>query len=372
MLLDRIPEKNFPNNHLVTLSVSDELSILTEQLPPNDTDWGLDYVEFSFMVNPDLCSLTDSMWTWEGIGKHRDSDQEYSTHIANVQFGDASVKIKFKPEQTKAYVSFNPSRALKPKSTYLLPPAALSAVINALLDQIHGAVHPLFDRVDSATGQITRDENWVSEITVHRLDVARNFIIDELPMVKAHLINATPRYGKINHLYWDRNGGWTLQNSTKKVGHDRIYDKYAELNGVESEDGVGVAEGTFRFESQLHKDRLKKFGLKTLDQVTDYTVWNALKTRWEACNWDVQLPESGTVVKALEPLSVALKEGLIGYLFLASQGATSCMTKEHIRERNRLARQYGLQPGIDLYELGEPTRQLDLQTGRLIPISSAG
>lgn len=369
-MLNLESKENFPNNHLVTQSVTAGTSSLPTQLTAKDTQWGVDYVEFSFTVNNDLCSLSDSMWTWDGSGKSRDSDVEHSTHIANVSLGGAEVKITYKPEHSKAYVSFNPSRVLKPKSAYLLPPAALPAVINGLLDQIQSAVHPEFDPVDLSTGDIARDGNWTQLINIHRLDAARNFLIDDLPMVKAHLINATPRYGKVNHLYWDQKGGWTLQNSTKRVGHDRIYDKYAELDGIEPEEGVGVAEGTFRFEAQLHKDRLKKFNLKTLDKVTDENVWNALKTRWNACNWDVVVPEAGTIIGALEPLSVALKEGLIGYLFLASQGAISGMSKEHIRDRNRLARQYGLQPGIDLHELGEPTRKLDLEAGGLVPIAS--
>jgi hypothetical protein len=362
--------KKFNNNPLVTLSVSPGASPAQQQGPAPDAEWGIDYVSFSFPVDESQSSIASPLWTWEGSGKFLDSDKESLSRKAELMLGGAKVKVTYKPEYGRAYVAFNPSRAIKPKSAYLLPPGALKAVINSLLDELQDALYPTFDEVNVRDDVFTRHALWHEDICIHRLDAARNFYVDDAPAVKKALVNARPKYGKVNHLYWDRDGGWTLQNSTKKVGHDRIYDKYAELDGLIPDEGMKVKEGTFRFEAQLHKDRLKKFGLKTLADVSDERVWNALKTRWERCMWDVQVPEPGTALKAVQGLPMAKKEGLLGYLYLASQGATGDMTKEHIRERNRQAKCLNLQPGMDLYELGVPTRQLDLYCGELVPIVS--
>ena len=363
--------EKFNTNHLVTQSGTAGTSSLPKQGPAMDCEWGVDYLSFSFPVDESQSSLSSSLWTWEGSGKHRDSDKEYTVYKAKLTLGNAVVQVTYKPEYAKAYVDFNPSRAIKPKSAFLSPPAALKAIVSALLDQLQDALCPAFDVVDAWTGAFTRLEQWDELISIHRLDVARNFFIDDVPTVKAHLMKAQPKYGKTNHVYWDRKGGWTLQNSTKKVGHDRIYDKYAELQGISPDDGIGVQAGTFRFEAQLHKDRLDKFGLKALYQVTDENVWNALLTRWEACLWAIQVPERGTLLKAVADLPAAKKEGLLGYLYLAAEGQTSSLTKEHVRDRNRLAKSLGLQPGMSLSDLGVPTRQLDLYSGTLIPIDCA-
>ncbi len=143
-----------------------------------------------------------------------------------------------------------------------------------------------------------------------------------------------------------------------------FYDKYAEMLKTIGPDPDGPHDGTYRYETQLRGDRIKKFGLHRLDYVTENRVWEALESRWSSCRWAVKLPEVINILDALNGESTAMKESLCGYLTLAELGGTSDMNSQHLRRRDQQARDLGLTPGKPVSEQGKPSRVLNIHAGK--------
>jgi hypothetical protein len=334
---------------------------------PTDDQWGIDTIELSFDVNADLSSIDDSLWTSQSTRIFADSKKSNNSLVGTLHKEFADVRVTLFIDRAICKLQFNAARLLTPVSPNLLPPSAIQPLVIGILDDIQSAVVPIFDVWDS-TGTISRGADWVDHMRVVRIDNARNFYLDDPQSVKKALMNAKPLRNKLNHCYWDSKGGWTLANGSKQAGMDRIYDKAAELAQQKAENGFTCAAGTYRFEAQLRKERLQRAGMTKLSGVTDENVWKAIKMRWDDCHWGVLLPEIGTLKKAVEPLSVANQESLLGYLYLAERGWTDGMSASHIRNRDALAKSVGLIPGMPLAELGAPSRQLDLWAGKIIDI----
>jgi hypothetical protein len=334
---------------------------------PADPDWGIDTVTLSFDVNPDLCSLEDPLFTSESTRFFKDSAKSYDQLTGNLQKSFADIRVVLFVSQGICNLSFNAARLLTPASASLLPAGALKPLVAGILDDIQSAVVPLFDSFDSQ-GTLVRDADWAEKVRVTRLDVARNFVLDDPAATKAALLKTKPKNGKFNHLYWDNRGGWTLANSTKSSGMDRLYDKSAELANHLEDAAFAHIDGLYRFEAQLQKDRIQAHYLNKLSLINDERVWSAILKRWEACRWDVLLPERGTLQAALNPLSLAKRESLIGSLFLTEKGWTEGMNASHVRTRDVLARSVGLLPGMALNELGLAARKLDLRAGKIVDI----
>jgi hypothetical protein len=265
-------------------------------------------------------------------------------------------------------LSFNAARVVSEKSAYLLPPNALATVIEKLLDELQDVIMPCFDTLNSRTGEIVRDPDWKALVNVSRIDLARNL---RIPFQKAWLKKAielqVPSYGRHTIIHRSAQGGWTVQNATQTDGEDRIYDKNAELRRHVIEDSIDMAEGLFRFESQLMKERLSRHGLTTLSRVNDERVWQALETRWKACKWGVAVGGTDPIVGALEQLELSQQESLLGFLHLSSLDAYEDKTTSHYKRLAKLAAQYGLTPGMELSSMTKPEYQLDLFAGELTP-----
>jgi hypothetical protein len=296
----------------------------------------------------------------------RDDMPEADTLVGRLELETGVVRVSLFTARSFCHVEFNAAREVSPKSAALLPPDALAPIVRGVIERLHQDSWPEFIRVTD-DGEIVWDTDWASQVRFVRLDIARNFDIDDPPSVKYGLVAVRGSYAKDHVLHTDARGGWTLSNRTKRSGCDRFYDKSAEFANYGLDERLIAPRGTmFRFEAQLQKDRLDALGLRTLAHMTDDTAWRALQARWDATGWGCWLPGQSDVATALKGLSLPQKQRLIGFLHQMAIGDTSEMSKSHLREMTARAKAAGLVPGMPVALLGPPTQRLDLVAGTLV------
>lgn len=349
------------------------VEILNEKAPrpvvPTDNELGIDTVRMFIPVNLDLCEWESSLWGYESTGNSSVKNRTYN-HLETVISHDfADVKVVLYPDTAIARLSFNAARLLTPKSRQLLDPDALLPLVDGVLNSVSHLVVGAFDSVDPATGLFIRDPNWADHVGLTRLDIARNLFIDSPQDVRMTLEKLQPHKGKTMHKYWDAEGGWTLWNKTKTTGSDRLYDKAAELAAHTKDDTLAAEnDGWYRFETQLEKDRIKRFGFSKLSGITRERVWQALETRWDKCGWGVMLPEQGQLKEMLENVPIKERMAFLGFLEAASRHQTALMHPPQVTKMQKLAKKLGVTPGVSLDEQGLLTRQLSLYEGKIIDV----
>jgi hypothetical protein len=193
--------------------------------------------------------------------------------------------------------------------------------------------------------------------------------VDDPFQFKSKIEAANPKNKKNKYLYESGSDGWGLVNSTSTNGRETIYDKEVELDLDDFEEKFEQKGKTmFRFEAQLRRDRLKKFGFITLESITPEKVWTAIATRWNACNWDVTLNQAGNISLAVRDLSSNECSGLLGYLSKKHLGLESKITVGEERKYGALAKQLGMQIGKPVHEQGNPTRQVSIYLGTIVDL----
>jgi len=333
--------------------------------PFSDGNAGIDTCVFSIPVDMNTVDSESSLWTCEDSSEYRDSGKVRHKLTGHLQMEYADIRIVLFPQYEHIRLTFNAARLITPKSAVLLHPDALKPLVAAILGEIRPAVTAAFD-IDSSTGEVRRDPNWASYVKTLRLDIARNLSVDQPEEMKAALQATKPKYGKQMRMYWDANGGWTLDAGTQRNGHDRIYDKAAERENFDIDATIDAEDGLFRYETQLEGDRLEKFGLKTLDSINTDRVWEALKARWDALGWGVTIPEPNTVLTAVSHLPQAEQDSLLGFLFKCAQGKVDGYTPARLRLMHQKARECGLIPGVPIDLQGVARRVLSLEQGKFI------
>ncbi len=358
-------QKNEKNLLVTPQNFHDAVAVMQQWAFVPEGQAGIDYIQCSFPVDISQCDYSSDIWTGNSSGNDLKGGTTYDVQKGEIHLGHANIQIKLNVESETATLSFNPSRLSTPKSTFLLHPDELLGHVEAVIEAASGAVFPLFDKINPLTGTVERSPHWASHVRISRIDLSRNFYVDDPVNVKKLLNLSKPKNGKTLIEYRALKLGWTLENVTKKEGKDIFYDKHAAMLKTIGSDPEGPQEGAYRYETQLRGDRIKKFGLNRLDYVTAERVWEALESRWNACRWAVQVPEVISILDALDGESTAKKESLCGYLALAELGGTQGMKSNHLRRRDQQARDLGLTPGKPVSEQGKPTRVLNIYAGKI-------
>ena len=335
---------------------------------PNDSDHGVDWVNLRIALDPSSIDLSSPIWTVNKNGKLPDPDLTYDAYYANIPFGETVVESVIYVDTMRLYMRFNPSTALYGKSKSILPADALRPLVGKLIDECYKHFAPAFDHVDDQ-GTVSRDPLWAEKVWISRLDCARNLQIIDTVRFKQAIEKATPRNKKTKYIYESGIDGWGVVNKTKTVGQDRVYDKDVELALHDADEILSQVEGTcFRFEAQLQSDRLDKFGLRRLSDVSTGRVWQVIEERWIDCRWDVTFAEPGTAAKAMQHLSASDKTGLLGYLGKHQLGFLEDITISAARKYGPMAKSLGLIPGMPLEAQGAATQVADIFSGRVIDL----
>lgn len=175
---------------------------------------------------------------------------------------------------------------------------------------------------------------------------------------------------KTKYIYESKADGWGVVNKTKTTGQDRVYDKEVELKLHQVDEKLSQEGGAcFRFETQLERDRIDQFGLRTLSKINDENVWAAINERWHACRWDVTVNEPGTAKTAMVNLTPSEKSGLIAYLGKHQLGLEDEITESGHRKYRTMAKSLGFVPGKPLESQGKATRKASISEGRLVDLA---
>jgi hypothetical protein len=358
---------NIYNNHLLSES---ETTRLTNNQPavPADNNHGIDWIGFGFDVNPNLGDYLSSLWTINKAGNHPEPDTVYNNLWMDLPIGKTVASVNLQPEKLRCYVHFNPSTALYGKTSQLAPYNSCIRLVTTLLDALQPFVHAQFDLVDDF-GNITRSNLWERSVGLTRLDCARNVYISDTFQAKKCLQLQKPKNMKTKFTYENGKNGWGLVNKTMAEGEDKIYDKEEQLRSSGGVLPTPDPRGTlFRFETELKRSRLKKYGFRTLADINETYAWEAIQDRWEACRWGVQLLEPGTLAKSISGLSYTQQCGVVEYLAMHSLGLGDGFTESRHRHMGSLVRQLGLQLGEPLEVQGAAQFKLDLYSGQFIAI----
>ena len=333
---------------------------------PNDSEHGVDWVNLRIDLDPSSIDLSSPLWTVDRNGNLPDPDITYRCYYAQIPFGETHVDTTLSIDSMRVYLRFNPSTALYGKTKNILPAPALKPLVEKLLTECFQHFSANFDHVDER-GTITRDPRWADLVWISRLDAARNLYIPDDFRFKKAIEAATPRNKKTKYIYESGLDGWGVVNKTKTAGQDRIYDKEAELSLHEADEILSQNLGTcFRFETQLQRDRLDKFNLRRLSDVTAESVWRVIAERWADCRWDVTFNEPGTIANAIAHLSASEKSGLLGYLGMHQLGFANQVTASGHRKYGAIARGLGLVPGQPLEDQGATNQYVDIFVGSVV------
>jgi hypothetical protein len=293
-------------------------------------------------------------------------------HDMPLPHGQFKITVRLYTARNICHLEFPSARFLSADRRDLLPPDALSRVARIIIEDLHTVVWPMFMPI-TEDGEILWDEDWETKVKVRRIDIARNFHVNDPAVVKASLAAIKSRYQKAWTIDGTAQGGWTITNKTDSSGRDRFYEKDAEMRSKglpddEAEDTLASDSTLFRFETQVEKSRLAGLGMATLSDVNATSAWEALEARWEATRWGSPLPGKGEVADAVSALSAKQQMEVIGFMHMAEVGADMNMTDWQRRRLRQLARECGLTPGVPVEMLGDPTTRLDLRTGTIVPL----
>ena len=362
-------ESKNANNLLVTPQ-NDYSTALVETNPtrPMDKEWGIDTVVLSVPVLEQDQDFPDCDWDYIDGRVYEGADQ--SSYVSNVSYENASIRVSYRPIHKAMFITLNAARLTTAKSVELLPPKALKPLLAKLFVDLVGQIplRPAFVSLDR--GEIGLRDEWEKQVSFVRLDCGRNFIVDNPEAIKLALTQQRGKYHKLTHMYFNKDG-WTLVNASKTQGMDRIYDKSAELKSLEQEERFEWDRKWLRFEAQLMRDRLKKYGLKTLDKIEDQRVWDAIEDRWNRCEWGVSLPGPGSLADLSRLLPSKKRIEFFGYMAACTFGFLDVLDQLVIRRCKKAVKSLNVTPGSPLDSYGPMSRKLSLWHGEVVSEETA-
>ena len=343
----------------------------TAPLAVSDWTWGIDTVRIALPVDIQQCDPQSVLWHSSSSRNLRNSETEADafagSHFVTTPHGTEKIRVFLYTGSATCHLEFNAARIVSSDRLHLLPPDALQSLVHGLIDELRHSIWPAFVQV-TEDGEALWADDWAARVKFKRLDLARNFTVSDPDLVKAALDSVQSRHQRERVNYRSRKAGWTITNTTKTGGHDKIYDKAAELEDCH-DTHLTSADGLFRFEAQIKGDRLNTLGIARLSDLNELSAWNALLHRWSQTRWGSPLPSPDGLLQAVQRLPIRQQCALVGYLHFAAEGMTSRFTESQQRTLRKHAKACGLTPGMPVHLLGVPRQRLDLFHGCLVPLT---
>jgi hypothetical protein len=361
--MEQKPSKS--NNNLLVTPTNVDSTSYSEPTPtiPHDNEWGLDSIVLSVPVVEEDQDFPDCEWDFIEGRIYGGADE--SKYVSNLTHKNGSIRVSYKPIRKAMFISFNAARLVSERSIELLPPSALQPLLANLFVALVGQIpiRPAFVSIDN--GEIVLANGWEKQVSFIRLDCARNFMVENPEAIKHALSQRQGKYHKTTHMYFNKEG-WTLVNASKTQGVDRIYDKSAEMKLLEQEERFAWNRKWFRFEAQLMKQRINKYGLKTLDKIDDQRVWGAINGRWNRCEWNVSLPGKGSLADLSQKLPIKKRIEFFGYMAACAHGFLDVADLGIIKRCKKHAKDLRVTPGLPLELYGPMDMTLSLWHGEVV------
>ena len=345
-----------------------------DYVPESSKSWGIDTVKIAFKVDTSQCDSESPLWVGSSTQNLRndqpDAQMLRGFYVLPNLTREVRVVVELYLLDGLCRMSFNAARVVFQDKEDLLPPDALKPLVEGLINALFDVVWPQFVTVTS-DGEIVWDANWMQQVRISRLDLARNFEVRDSMRLRHALPLVRGKYQRQKRVYDSGGGCWTIEVPTSCVGKDKLYTKSAQL-ALDPDDAARMASLSgelVRFETQMMRNRLKDHGLNTLDRIDSRSTWMAMRSRWDSTGWGSPLPQRGDLLKAVDALKAKDRVLLIGYLHLAAVNAQVNWGEASERRMRMLAKQCGLTIGLPIELVGPPETYLDLVLGTEAPIN---
>lgn len=329
-------------------------------------NWGIDTVVLAYDVVPESVDTEHQMWKRKTMVSFSADLPENGEFIAEVQIGEALARVRLNLYPGSVVWEFEAGQLAGFSRPKLLHPDALHRLVSLLIEQFTHAFMPRFINIDEETGEMVWPEDWAGSVRIRRLDVTRDFALPRYLEVsfKAALGTLTPRYSRGRGLRYDnRNGGWTYYNPSDTQGADRIYNKDAQMKIDGDTETIRC-----RLESELKRERLDKFDMRTLSSVSSEKVRSALVARWRALRLDEDLPNRSLVIERLAQLESQELVEAMAYLGLRTFGAEGLLPRRKVTAVRKTIKGVGLNPRKGLLDQPATKMRLSLENGVLAEV----
>ena len=342
---------------------------------PRQNRSGVDRLKCFFYVDPDMSLIEHSEWVANSLQKQKNGMfVEFTKYTRIFIHKGATVRVSYNTAYDRCSLDFNPADIRHGKSSKFLHPNDLLETCEEVINLVKQELHPAFDIVNKSTGEIDRDPTWPKQVHIKSIELGCPIEVkNELRSAFERAIEATrPRRKQTRTKHDDCSNGWTQKNSTKHSGEDKIYNKTEELKVRGIYEPIRQGYTKYRFETTLKGKRRDKYGIRTLADVYEGSVWFAVSDRFHECNWDVRLSSNADLNRNLLAMTYSQREKALGYLKVKELGLDSGLSVARLRDRKKLMRELGITPGLGLENLPSKSHYLDLSVGEFVEVIDVG
>ena len=347
-----------PGGHSSTSSNRAEHKVrstnLAQDYDLHPADYGVDYVELSFMVRRITTAVDDDDVIWKPRGYDTTEVSLITSGWLEIDYKGHTIRIRlFRSDKGfRCYLHFNPSRIVQPLGIGLCRPRDLPAVIDDVMEVVSKYVRPY---------------GPTAYFKVRRINIARNFYgVDSPIRYLTGLFKIRRPHAKYTRTWGGGDGKiGTLETGSKSGGKCKLYDKHLQSPHL-------AVPGTMRFEVEAHESWLKR--LSGINTVSDLTVSAISKLMWNRMRWfSLETPVMN--VKTAEErilrnqdLGTALQNGLLRYILERQFGLAISAKYQTVAKYGRILQELGIAVYADDV-VEEQTCRLDFKTGTEVRVA---
>jgi hypothetical protein len=330
--------------------------------------FGIDKLAVSFILDGFDASFCGWKRTEKQFGDpdlpHRGEKYEYTKYIE----GGSQVYVRVwwtDLRDPACYLSFNPSRVHDPYGTELAPVADLPALLRRVLYESvpELGLVPIFDM---PVGPRWLMPDPMAQVDVREIHITRDFVglRDTHPYVHA-VMCSDQKNASVKKPYVNPKTG-RLESITvgNKSGVVQVYDKH--LESVAKKRERPAAPGTLRVEARLDGPWIKRFGLRTLDEVTPQAAESAFEELYDWTGVSRPVASATTVlgrISSATQIRSASRMELLGYVVAKSLGLPHGLKRPAVRRYDILLGTLGIPADDPLQPDSTRERRLDLGRG---------
>lgn len=276
-------------------------------------------------------------------------------------------------QASKLSIQFNPSHITVPLGVGLCPfnkfTQITEIVIRAVFLQGDPHARPVFwKKNDDLDSPYEFEEGWEKSVSIHRLDIARDFKVRDKRFSLEQLRKIYPSRSRFQAAEQYRNDGrlntltYPVSDNTPKI---KLYDKRQERMRRPKPHFPEVAAGTYRFEISVPRQAWVDKHTTTLDLFTPSRLDKWIRGKWETSKfWGNLIWEGQSAFDAhLSEMPTSRVNELLGFAHSVRHGVSMNYSSRELRRLRTECRLLGLSLGDDLADMGVPYGHLDFISG---------
>jgi hypothetical protein len=323
------------------------------------------------MVEPDFDTFTVSTFMEQLISRRGNSGSATQGEVEIP--GLLKAYVKWSDYYQKLTIEFNPSHVTIPLGQGLCPFYKFSQiteiVIRAIFHKGDRDARPVFWKpIDDLDAPYEFEDGWEKLISVHRLDIARDFILSDRRFSLEQLRRTYPSRSRYQASEQYRNNGrlntltYPVSENTPKI---KLYDKHQERLRNPQPQFPEIAVGTFRFEISVPRQAWVNQHTTTLNLFTPSRLDKWIRGKWEISKFWTNLIWEGQSAMDAQSSGVPTNRinELIGFAHCLKNEIPMNYSSRDIRRLRAECRDVGLTLDGDLSDMGVPYGHLDFVSG---------